>query len=238
MLSRILRLMGAMAADAIAPRLCPCCGVELLAGERALCLDCLSRMPRTAAYGPASPLMQYVSNGIAPEGFTAAWFYYDAHTQWADMIRLAKYADRPSLARELGRQFARELLAAVPDIDRRVDLLLPVPMHWRKRLKRGYNQSVEIALGISSETGIPVGDNLVAERAHSTQTRKSATARRANMAGKLSLADASEIDGLSVAIVDDVVTTGATLAECVRAISVSGALPSAIGALSLGVTIK
>ena len=184
-----------------------------------------------------------VVNGIARPGFTAAWFFYKHTSPFADIVRRAKFSDRPSLARYAGILMARELivqeqtgLAAgsgqMPFSA--VQLLLPVPMHWSRRLHCGFNQSVEIARGIAEVADIPVVDNLVALKHHPKQRRRRADKRRKNLVDNFAVADPHELDGKHIAIVDDVVTTGATVAECVRAISLSGALPASIGIIALG----
>ena len=236
----ILSSLADMASHLIAPKLCPVCGRPLMRGETALCLQCLGKLPRCATDGHTASMTTFVSNGVAPAGFTAAWFIYNPLSPFADLIRGIKYGDRPRLGRELGRIFGREMLAsASPGLPwiAGVDVLLPVPSHFTKRMRRGFNQSVEIARGISDATGIPVADNLRARKAHYTQTRKSATERRNNLDDTMVLDSPHELDGLHTAIVDDIVTTGATAGECVRAISVSGAHPATIGLISLGLTI-
>ena len=209
-----------------------------------MCAACLMMLPRTDIHlSPGGRLREYLSNGVAPVGFTAAWFDYSPTASQADFIRYAKYGHRPRQARALGRVFATELLA---DADRTpwgqptvhdVDLLLPVPLHRRKLLYRGYNQAAEIARGISDVTGIPVGDNLRAIANHSTQTMLSAEERRRNIAGCFGIRYAEELDGLRVALVDDIVTTGATLSECTLTLSRSGARPATIGAIALALTV-
>lgn len=119
-----------------------------------------------------------------------------------------------------------------------VDVLLPVPLHWTRRIKRGYNQSEEIARGLSEVCGAVVADNLVAIRGHASQTHKGAFARRRNIAGCMGVVHPSELDGLDIAIVDDIVTTGSTMAEAVQAISRSGARPASLGIIALGVTSR
>lgn len=250
MFKRIMENIASFVTDVVAPRTCPACGRTLLRGERCMCLSCFASLPRTGFSGNASPLRRFVDNGIAEPGFCASWFFYNPTSPSADIIRKAKYADRPALARGLGRMFASELIAAVHDepedfdddapatmLFSDVDVLLPVPMHWRKLLKRGYNQSRQVALGLADVGKMPVGDNLVAASAHSTQTRKGNAARHENIAGTIILENPHELDGLHIAIVDDIITSGATAAECVRAISTSGARPASIGVISLGLTV-
>lgn len=236
----ILSSLADMASHLLAPRVCPVCGRTLLRGESALCLQCMAKLPRCATDGHTASMARFISNGVAPEGYTAAWFVYNPLSPYASIIRQIKYADRPRLGRELGRIFGREMLAsATPGLPwiAGVDVLLPVPSHFLRRMRRGYNQSLEIARGISDATGIPVADNLRARKAHATQTRKNAAERRDNLDGTMVLDSPHELDGLHIAITDDIVTTGATAGECVRAISTSGARPASIGLISLGLTI-
>lgn len=235
MLSALRRVFGYLG-DSAGLRTCAVCGDELTAGERLLCITCLGTLPRTAR--PTLPVRyaDIFANGVAPQGLTEAWFDYRPGSDPANMIIEAKYHDRPAVAREAGRVFGRELLryyGAVP-----VDVLLPVPMYWRKRMRRGYNQSEEIARGLSEVTGIAIGDNLRAVRAHSTQTHKSDSERRENVKGSVAVDHPEELSGLRIAIVDDIVTTGSTISECVAAISMSAARTESIGMITLGATVK
>lgn len=239
-----LRRAAGWIADVVAPRRCVVCGRELLPEEDVLCLNCLARMPHTPSSSALAPRLELmVSNGVAPAGFAAAWFDYDPSSPYADLIRLAKYDSRPRQAEHLGRMFG-EMLAAAPATGQGrvgfadVDVLLPVPLHWRRRLHRGFNQSEEIARGLAGAGGMAVGDNLVARRPHTSQTRKGGEDRRVNIAGTMAVVNPGELDGLHVAIVDDIVTTGSTVAEAVQAISHSGAKPASIGVIALGVTLR
>lgn len=243
MFRAILHNIRHIVLDLVAPELCCVCRRRLVAGERHICTHCLVELPRTGYYGDSTPMSAVVANGIARPGFTAAWFFYKHTSPYADIVRRAKFSDRPSLAHYAGTLMARELIAQeqtgfaagsgqMPFSA--VQLLLPVPMHWSRRLRRGFNQSVEIARGIAEVTDIPVVDNLVALKHHPKQSRRRADKRRKNLVDNFAVADPHELDGKHIVIVDDVVTTGATVAECVRAISVSGAMPASIGIIALG----
>lgn len=233
MISQILGKIRTFTLDTIAPRTCPSCGKVMLTTETAMCIDCLTALPRTGFCGTQTPLRELVDNGVAEPGPCAAWFFYDSAAHSAEIIRTAKFRDRPALARELGRLFGKELLTNSNSGIERTDVLLPVPMHWIKRLRRGYNQSVEIARGISDVTGIPVIDNLESRKPHRTQSLQSARARLGNLEGKMALRYPSELDGLNIAVVDDIITTGSTIRECVRAVSSSGARPASIGVYAI-----
>ena len=210
-------------ADAIAPRLCPVCKCSLVRGERLMCMACLAALPRTRMHvRPDNGIVARLARPGLRLELAAAWMDYNRHSPYASLIRDAKYRSMPALVREAGRCFALEMqsdaVAALSDID----VLLPVPVHWTKLLRRGYNQSREAAVGIASVLGVPVGDNLRALRPHRTQTRRGASERLHAMKGLFALRASDELRGLHVAVVDDVVTTGATMAEALRVLSEAG----------------
>ena len=230
-LQRILDYLS----DLVGVRSCAVCDAELMPGEKGICIGCMTSLPRASSHHLATRYADIFANAVAPQGVTEAWFDYDPTTPWANMIRQAKYNNNPRLARELGHAFGLELQHRTGGVQ--ADVLLPVPMHWRKRMTRGYNQSIEIARGLSEATGICMGDNLVALKSHSTQTHKGDTARKANIRGKIGVDAPHELDGLRIAIVDDIITTGSTIAECAAAISLSGARPRSLGFITLGATV-
>ncbi len=221
-------------ADALMPRLCPVCGRSLVRGEKLMCTRCMMALPRTRSHLQRdNSIMARLSRpGLEPV-LAAAWMEYSRHSPYAAIIRDAKYNSMPRLARDAGEMMAREMIAdGMGEVLADIDVLLPVPMHWTKLLRRGYNQSRMVADGIAAATGIAVGDNLRSARRHSTQTRRSAEERRRNVAGTVRIADAGELRGLHVAVVDDVITTGATMADALRALTTE-AEPRAVSVLAL-----
>lgn len=232
-LTRLLKMLLASAADSVFPRTCRCCGQSLMADEQLLCLGCKADLPRTELHRIDFNTVHQRIGGRTALEVAAGWFYYYSDSPYARLIREAKYDDRPKTARRLGRAYGEEL--AADGLQGRFDVLLPVPLHRDKLLRRGYNQSLEIARGMAEALGCEVGDNLVAVRKHKTQTRRSGYERFANVKGSFEVDHPSELEGLRVAIVDDVVTTGSTLLDCVNAISASSA-PASISVLSIGVT--
>lgn len=226
-------------ADFAVPRTCLVCGRSLADKEGAeICLECCLNLPRTGMHTVATQSrgLNAVQERLAdgpPLLYGAAWFYYSRNSPYATLIRTAKYYSRPDCGRSLGSMYARELMADAPEIARHIDVLLPVGMHWLKQLRRGYNQSREIAEGMGSVLGIAVGDNLTAVRGHATQTRRTADERRKNLKGIFAISHPEEIRGLNVAVVDDVITSGTTAAEAARAVLDAGAATASIFALGL-----
>lgn len=230
---RGLRLMAASALDTVFPRTCRVCGRSLGHYEQLLCLGCMADMPRTGLHhDPFNTVHQRVA-GTTPVDIAAGWFYYYSDSPYARLIREAKYADMPSTGRRLGAMYGREL--ADEGLRGRFDVLLPVPLHRDRLLRRGYNQSLMIARGLASELGCDVGDNLVAVRPHRTQTSRGGYERYANVRGSFAVRSPGELDGLHIAVVDDVITTGSTVHDCIAAVA-RACSPASVSILSIGVT--
>lgn len=215
------------------PNVCEVCGRTLVHGEHLLCLHCIADMPRTGIQGDGFTEIHKRLAGRTPICRAAAYFHYYRDNPYARMIQAAKYNSRPCLARELARMFATEI--ADSGFFNGIDIILPVPLHSLKELRRGYNQSREIARGLSDKTGIAVGDNLEARRGHATQTRRNAYERWINTEDIYCVEAANEIEGKHILLVDDVITTGATMLRCADAIH--AAAPGAvISVAALGFT--
>lgn len=105
-----------------------------------------------------------------------------------------------------------------------IDLIIPVPIHWRKEALRGYNQSLLLAHELSKRTGIPlVQDALVKSKWTKEQNRLSKYEREVNLKGSFSIKNASRISGKRILLVDDIFTTGNTIKSCARTIISAGA---------------
>lgn len=222
----------------MAPRLCHGCGRTLLPQEKVVCLECLLTMPRAEVSTCRTLMAPILELAPCPAGIASSWVRYTHDSAPGRLIRAVKYNGFPRAGRTLGTIFGRELLGR-PELlinsqTQFPDVLLPIPLYWRRQLKRGFNQSEWIARGIAEVLGAEVWSNLIARQGHSTQTHKSGELRRQNVAHSFALEDAHSLDGHHVAIVDDIITTGATVTEAVLAIARSGATPASLGLLSLG----
>ena len=217
-----------------APRVCRVCGRALAAAEEHLCLGCLVDLPRTGAHASEFNIIHQRLGHNCHVDRAAGWFFYRRATPYARLLVDAKYGGLPRLARSLGRICAAELKA--DGFFDGIEALAPMPMHWTKRLARGYNQAEEICRGIADATGIAICHSaLRAAKSHGIQARQSAAGRYANIAGTIAPGrGAPALVGRNVLLVDDIITTGATVAEAVRALA--SASPSAISVLALGLT--
>ena len=215
------------------PDVCEVCGSSLVRGEEVICLKCDMNMPRTRVHNDSFNIIHERLAGKTPIERASGYFYYYRESDYAAIIHNAKYNGRPIIARKLAMRFARELMA--DNFFDGIDLVLYVPMFFLKKIKRGYNQSEYIAQGISQATNIPIGHNLISKRSHSSQTKKNSYSRWLNAQGVYDVINSDELENKHVLIVDDVITTGATLLACCDV--VHNAVPSAtISVLSLAVT--
>lgn len=208
-------------ADALLPQRCPGCGVPA-AAARLLCEVCAARIPRLRV-----PLCaRCLAAGREPSG-CARHRAFAVHAAWlfderaAAVVHALKYHDRPGLAAPLGAEMA----ACLPPAWRRPDLVAEVPLHPARLRERGYNQSAALADALADALGAPrLPGSLRRVRATRPQARLGPAARRANLAGAFAIERPAWLRGRRVLLVDDVVTTGATLDAALAALHDAGAV--------------
>jgi ComF family protein len=226
----LLRRLGGAAVDLVYPPVCLDCGRPVAAAD-ALCAICFARLrPITAPMCPRLGIPFEVSLGpgalsaeaIAeppPFGRARAAVVYNEVAR--RLVSRLKYGDRPELARFLARLMVSAGAAFWPA----GPVLVPVPLHRLRQLHRRYNQSAELARAIGRLTGLPVDPPLLRRvRATPRQVGLSAAARSRNVAGAFAVhPDAlARLRGRGVVLVDDVVTTGATVNAVTRALNRAG----------------
>lgn len=228
-----LKEWGEDALRVVFPLVCEVCGRALTRGERVMCLHCNAELPRTKLHLDNFNTIHQRIAGKAPIERAAGYFYYYRESDYARMIQRAKYNNRPKILVQLTKSYIRE-------IEREgffdgIDLIQPVPMHWTKKMRRGYNQSEVIAQTISDAIGVPKGDFITTTHRKNSQTRKGRFDRWLNAKGAYVVKNAEKMQYNHILIVDDVVTTGATILACCEAIH--RVLPNAhISVMTLGVT--
>ena len=215
------------------PNVCEVCGRSLSPGEDVLCLHCLHALPRTDAHLSDFNMVHKRLASTVPIERAAGYFYYYKESPYVELIHRAKYQGRPAIVRKLAARFARELRPT--GFFDGIDLILPVPMHRLKLIRRGYNQCDYIAHGLSEVSGVKIGDNLVATKKHATQTMRGSYLRWLNAGDVYGVKNGAELAGKHLLVVDDVLTTGSTMLACCGAIH--AAAPSCrVSVLTLGVT--
>lgn len=200
--------------DLISPRQCVICGKRLSITERALCSSCYLHLPRTTyQFTPYDNPMTQLFWGLAPVSRAAALFFYEPHSEGAQLVYDLKYADRPDIGEDMGRMMAEEMrMACFFD---GVDMIIPVPLSPKRQRQRGYNQSERLVQGIHEVTGLPVyAKALRRKHFHQSQTSLMRHQRQENVAEMFELSDTNGLEGKHILLVDDVCTTGATLSAC------------------------
>ena len=217
----------------IFPRRCHICGNSLAPHERYACSMCLSKLPRTGYHRRTMNPMEQRFAGLFPFEKASGHFFYTRDSSLSILIQDMKYRNFPQIGILLGKVMATDLYSTGFFND--IELILPIPMHFWKQAKRGYNQAEKIAEGISEIIGVPVSDALRMIRSHSTQTALIREERLANTENLFSVKKIEELEGRHILLVDDVCTTGATI--CSAASAIMSQCPSVkLTILTLGVT--
>ena len=192
---------------------CATCGETLVGDERILCIECISHIPYTDfATTPDNQLELLLKDSWQHVNATSL-MYFEKGEVSQKIIHNIKYYNNLRLAYHFGRELGRKIVDSHRFDD--VDVIIPVPLHILRRLKRGYNQSHEICKGISSVFNRPIKSlTLVRTRYTETQTRKSHGERTKNVAGAFKLRGTKQLCGRHVLLVDDVITTGSTIRAC------------------------
>lgn len=224
--------LGVALLDMVMPRLCVVCRQELQLRERHICTCCLADLPQTWFWiMPRNPMADKFNACIQrdlqeapgdmrhePYSYAAALFYYNSESGYRRIPQHLKYRSGIASGRRFSARLGRHLAASPLFAD--VDLVLPVPLHWTRLYRRGYNQATVIAKVLAEELGVECRTDLLRRhRRTRTQTRMGMEAKSANVKGAFSLRrGAFPKLPKHVLLVDDTFTTGATLNACRKAL--------------------
>lgn len=197
---------------------CMICGGYAEDREHHICTKCRISIPLTNYYlEDENPIKERFS-AFAPVQRASALYFFDVDPLWREVIHRCKYNGQWRLAYVMGRWYG-EVLQESGEYDD-VDVIVPIPLHPKKILKRGYNQSFYVAKGIAKELGVRVDTRSVRRVVNNpSQTTKSGTMRWQNVERIFRVSHPEHLHGKHILIVDDVLTTGATISSCVTAIS-------------------
>lgn len=195
------------------PQLCVTCGNRLVSQEKYVCTHCWHDLPATNFHrNPENKVAQLFWGRVELENATA-FFSYRKGSNYQNLIHFVKYKGMKELGFETGRRLGFALSES-PSF-KSVDCIVPVPLHFSKEKKRGYNQSEWIARGIAESLSKKViANNLIRKTHTSTQTRKNRFERWQNVENIFEIKNPDEFSGKHILIIDDVVTTGSTLEAC------------------------
>ena len=227
----ILRGLRA-ASDILLPRICAVCGQRLLLDEAHICLNCLADLPLTffwtRNHNPmADKFNEVIQKSIGEDdisheryAYAAALFFYHSEANYRLIPYQIKYHGNIGIGHLFGKMLGIRLASSAAFSD--VDFVIPVPLHWTRKWKRGYNQAEVIASAVAEAMGAPLKTDIIRRRkATKTQTKMSVEEKAANVSKAFSV-NMNSIQSLSSArhllLIDDVFTTGSTLYACFAAL--------------------
>lgn len=213
---------------------CMICGKHCDASLHGICVECRYRIPLTYYWQKEdNPVTEHFA-GIVPIVNGSSFFYFAKGSIWREAIHQFKYGGRWKIARELGRWYGSELKESGLYDD--IDVVIPVPLHPIKQLKRTYNQSAYVAEGIAKSLGTKLNNRAVRRRRNNPpQANCNFNERWENVNSLFKVRYIRALEGKHILLVDDVLTTGATLSSCAYAIK--QAVPSCrISIATLAVT--
>jgi ComF family protein len=199
------------------PHICIGCDTDILHNEDILCAKCLSSLPETGFLSAAGNPVEKIFYGRLNIQNAGSAFYFNKDSVIQHTIIQLKYKGNRGAGNFLGKMLGQELANSKRFDD--VDIIIPLPLNDKKLFKRGYNQAAVIAQGIASIWHKPVIEDAVERILFTeTQTHKDRIARWETMEGVFSVTQPVLLENRHILLVDDIVTTGATLEACGEAI--------------------
>lgn len=194
------------------PNLCLACGYELKTVEDVICFPCKYKLPKTKFHlEKDNPVIEHFW-GRVPVKAAASYFYFSKGGFVQHLIHQLKYKGKHRIGAEFGKQYGRQLKNS--GNFEGIDLIVPVPIHIRKKRLRGYNQSAMFAKGLAIAFGVPWTEALKRLDIVDSQTSKSRLERFQNVENSFKVTQPNLLEGKHILLVDDVITTGATLEAC------------------------
>lgn len=203
--------------DLFLPPTCPVCGGELPEGASTVCNSCRMAAPLTYYWTQIDNPVVHKFWGLIPIINASAFLFFVHGNGYRKLIHSFKYHGNWRPAFEMGQWYGAEMARGGLYSD--VDIVIPIPLHIRKRLSRGYNQSEYIARGIADSLGIHTDTSSVCRRHHNpSQALKSPRERWNNVHDIFAVRHPERLRGKHILLVDDVLTTGATITSCAETI--------------------
>lgn len=213
------------------PNLCNACGTPLFQNENLICTKCLYDLPFTDYHIHAENRVAKQLWGRLPFNAAMAMLYFRKGTKVQNLIHNLKYNGKTDIGILLGSLLGERLISS--PLYQNIDVIIPVPLHQKKFQVRGYNQSTFIAEGLSAKLNVSFNEHiLIRTISTESQTKKSRYNRYENMKSVFQIQNPEVVTGKHILLIDDVITTGATLEACANALLENGASKVSIAALA------
>ena len=213
------------------PRTCKACKIALSKNEHWICTHCIIDMPQSDYWLNSENIVNQIFWGKTKIEFASAFLLFSKGSRYRKLIHSLKYKNDQESGVQLGQLYGKAISkgSEYP----KIDFIIPVPLHPKKQKKRGYNQSDCIAEGLSETTKIPYLSNVLIRTVNTeTQTKKHKDERWQNVSGVFDVQNTELIEGKSVLLVDDVITTGATIEHCAKVLIDKANCKVSIGCLA------
>ena len=213
------------------PKLCGGCGNHLYENEEVVCVYCRASLPLSGECDFENNASEKLFWGKVSIAAAASFLFFQKKSSTQHLLHQLKYQQKENIGEWLGEQFAYSLqskgrFAAV-------EIIIPIPLHPSRIKFRGFNQCDAIARGMASVLQIPIVNGVLTRSvATQSQTKKNRFQRFENMNSVFSLAQASAIKGKNILLLDDVLTTGATLVSAAQVLQQAGCNKLFVGAIA------
>lgn len=213
------------------PDYCYVCGKPLTKIERLFCTDCLFNLPLTNNHLYKENKTTELFYGRAEVNYATSLFTYSKGSSYKNLLYDLKYDNKTEIGFELGR-FLGLAIKESPYI-KNIDVIVPVPLHSKRMRTRGYNQSAWIAKGIADILKIRIDEKTLVRKTHTiTQTKKNRVERWDNVKSVFDV-KGDAFENKHVLLVDDVITTGATIEACINTINKAGKTKLTVATLAI-----
>lgn len=195
------------------PHHCIGCNTDQISPPALLCFACLHHLPHTGFHLNPNNIVEQLFVGRVELQAAHSEFYFSKGELVQHMMHQLKYAGKIEIGIYLGEMMGKHLLEAKRF--QQIDFIVPLPMHPKKERKRGYNQATVISQGVSNSTKIPLLiQRVIRKKITETQTKKDRTQRWQNVVDSFEIVRPETLKGKHLLLIDDVLTTGATMDAC------------------------
>lgn len=203
------------------PRVCAACGNALFKYEDVLCLQCIHNLPKTNHIEQDENYLVKLFWGRFPIHAAAAYYQFTKGSKVQNLLHQLKYKGNNEVGIKVGFLMGKDLIKK--ELYKNIDFIIPVPLHPKKFKKRGYNQSEEIAKGLAKSMCIELDTDFLKRGVFTeTQTKKGRFNRWKNVEDVFVVNTSQALIGKHVLLVDDVITTGATIEACAQKLLTAG----------------
>lgn len=220
----------------IYPRTCAGCNQVLNKFEKGICLNCQADLPKTNFHKFRGNPVEKILAGRVNYSWATAFLFFEKDAKIQSMIHALKYKGNALIGKKLGQFMGEELRSSALVND--LEMIIPIPLHSKKLAIRGYNQAAVIAEGLSEGMQVPYSEKyLIRSKFTDTQTRKNRFERFTNMQEVFGIGDNTLLSPTAhVLLVDDVITTGATIESCANLLQHRAKHKVSVGVLAMAIT--